>query len=108
MNNDELNRLVCERVLGWRTADAGGGQRWWFPPNGSSVPTPDFCNDWTAFGVLWEALVKIMHEVHLCRYEDGVIEAMVLTEQGISQQVDPDPRRALALAALKAYSVEVE
>ena len=68
--------------------------------------TPDFCNDWRAFGVLWEFLVK-----------DGRTPLLTTTQTRSYSHIkgqdrdwvdDPDPRRALVLAALKAYGGGVE
>ena len=133
MTNDELNRLVCERVLGWEWKsppaeetrsytdcglctvgwwDRGDGKQWTkhFNPKHNGQPLvepvgcPGFCGDWAAFGVLWDALVDAGRSVEIWAYSPRHSTSACVDNTRID---DPDPRRALVLAALKAYGVEV-
>ena len=137
MTNDELNRMVCEKVLGWewRMQSSGGwcwfsgeaaasfggndGLVWSYRQRGGissgrvrrqdEYHTPDFCNDWRAFGVLWEALLQLEWNPQLTT--GGGKSRVTMVKGGAvceGSTVDPDPRRALVLAALKAYGGGVE
>ena len=102
----EITAFLCERALGWEPWADG---RWYCKDHGKGhravKRTPDFLA-WAGFGLLWEHLNKTQHEVHVCRYEDGDCDGMVLNEQGLYASHDPDPKRALMLAAARAYGME--
>ena len=111
MTNDELNRLVCERVLGWtwrvRIDEVIG---WVKDAKLVAQSTPNFCGDWRAFGLLWDALVKAdnMPSINNSGAAEYVYAEVFGNGDGDPlDAADPDPRRALVLAALKAYGVEV-
>ena len=118
MSNDELNKLVCERVLGWELEAeiyqrapvpsiglVGGPHTTWFKKD-SSRTIPDFCGDWTAFGVL---LTHLRPRVPRLILDDDSATARVLgsDEKTYCNGYDEAIQRALVLAALKAYGVEV-
>ena len=118
MTDNEINRAVCEKVLGWTYYE--NDDYWTTPPrvpDGGELKArcPDFCNDWLAFGLLWDALVKagrfpiIEHNTGANGETRGQFTAYVYATVDICVEAeDTDPRPALGLAALKAYGVKEE
>ena len=115
MRDNAINEAVCRDVLGWvwQESTDGHGQpspiaktffAWW--KDGRTMNTPDFCNDWAAFGVLWEALVRAGEEPTLATSSTERGGGFAFLKRRFGGIHDPDPRRALALAALKAHGVE--
>lgn len=98
----EIARFLCERVLGWE------GPRMY-----SYAPTPDFLS-WAGFGLLLTALAEA-RRLRSLTYEELTLGQWTASAFAIlptygkypREHTDPDPRRALMLAAAKAYGVEV-
>ena len=115
MTDNEINRAVCEKVLGWahfqREPDS-----WWVDfKQVRTCATPDFCNDWAAFGILWEHLAKtgalpcleIDSEAGGLHWGEPMATVYGAADKNYPRvSYDPDPCRALAMAALKAHGVE--
>ena len=105
----EIGKFLTERVLGWELEfdlDIP------FPPGAvwPTRPTPDFLT-WDGFGLLLTALVKAGREPQIGSDYDVVGPckqgAYVNDDEGWPVLViDPDPCRALMLAAAKAYGME--
>ena len=99
----EITTFICMRVLRWEPW--GEGKWYCFNPgkgHRSVRPTPDFLA-WAGFGLLWEALMKGKKEVVVNGNEFGAIARVgPYTNPG----VDPDPKRALMLAAARACGME--
>ena len=99
----EITAFLCEKVLGWVATPQSEGvadpSLAWRDSEGWPKRDPDFLT-WAGFGLLWEALMKGKKEVVVNGNEFGAIaRAGPYTNPG----VDPDPKRALMLAAFKAY-----
>ena len=117
MTDNEINRLVCEKVLGWTEEPlpvhkewTWGDTFWRIGPSGGVGHTPDFCNDWRAFGLLWEALVKDERspDIQQVARTARALVALHPYDNHEADVFDSSPCRALALAALKAYGVKEE
>lgn len=120
MSDDELNRAVCETVLGWtgqpdttrRVINPAGPDyiipawRWTDATNNVRL-TPDFLHDWRAFGLLLKALAKAALRPEL-RHDGARWSARVDTKPGRFVEelgVAGLAPRALVIASLKAYGV---
>ncbi len=103
----EVNRRVAE-AMGWSALVVSSSGEWTgFPPgSGHSIHdirgVPDFCNDWQAFGRLWEhcessgLIVNVANGlVWLVRERRGEGPG------GLKTWPEP-PRRALAIAFLRS------
>ena len=102
-----MNRLVCERVLSDKPHIAEQGTVvGWTHEGVYHEGTPDFCGDWAAFGLL---LTHLRPRVPRLILDDDSATARVLgsDEKTYCNGYDEAIQRALVLAALKAYGVEV-
>lgn len=98
--NAEITTFLCREVLGWRIAPEPEDE--WLDIEGYYRVTPEFLT-WVGFGLLIEALVKAKKEVVVNGNEFGAIARVgPYTNPG----VDPDPKRALMLAAARACGME--
>ena len=123
----EIGKFLTERVLGWElesitydhshlTPEAiailGGTTRTvWFKKDSTQRIGDNFFLTWDGFGLLWNALVKAGRKPAIGSDYDvaGPCKqgAYVNDDEGWPVLViDPDPCRALMLAAAKAYGME--
>lgn len=99
MTDNEINRLVAERVMGWT-----------FP---HLRPNSQFCTDPAAWAglLVWLAADRKPRGVSLDTWPDeGLWEVTIGALDGERRVsvYDANPGRALALAALRAYGVTIE
>ena len=105
---ETLTRFLIERVLGWpwTTGEGPLGGWWWRTDWGERIFHPPDFTTWEGFGMLLTALAE--RQPSLVVYESRS-EASVLDVHGeYHLAISLDPRRALVLAALKAYGFEEE
>ena len=107
----EITTFLCERVLGWtwhKATTPNGLDHWTLEYKGSTLvrgpsDTPNFLS-WDGFGLLLTALAKagkrpaVIHDI----YEGATWAGLVRS----AETFDPDPKRALMLAAARAYGME--
>lgn len=114
MTDNEIEQVVAEKVMGWTNVHEEGDRSWGVPPHlrdlaprcraGSIWPIPNVCTDPAA----WGALLVHLHTVGLCPSLAGHTHTgwHALVGDGYRWN-EASPGRALALAALRAYGVEV-
>lgn len=111
MDDATINRLVAERVLGWR--QKAGSKYQWVMPDDRPSGLPDFCNSPAAWGELLVWLARCGWTPRLvCETSAGNCWSAYLYDKTArvagSSSESRTPGRALALAALRAYGVEVD
>ena len=108
MTDDEINVAVCRDVLGWAPHHGGDGLpcAWDGDEGMHYAGTPDFCNDWTAFGLLHTAMVAVNQDVEITSWmtPGGAMTWVEVIGAVRTKATDPRPGRALALAAIEAYT----
>ena|SRR3990167_7769677 len=112
MTNQQINEAVCRDVLGWVPDPVFEREsNLWVMELGDGTygqeKTPDFCGNWAAFGLLWEALAG--HD-DMPEISDSGVDSTAMVyhgDDGYERIDEKDPRKALALAALQAYGVAV-
>ena len=100
----ELNRLVAERVMGYKLINGGGAGPLWETPEGRWLAPRNYCTDPEAWGALFVWLAERGYAPSL-EY-DGLGTYAVAVGKSFATTVSPG--RALVLATLAAYGVEVE
>ena len=110
VTDNEINRLVAERVMGWvyEPGDPTFG-RDWITHDGDRSRLRDWCTDPAAWAGLLVWLKEQGNKPQLI-YDGHDWWASLFARDGWARKrIDADsPGRALALAALRAYGVEVE
>ena len=108
----EIARFLTERVLGWEVRDRWPGEisQWAVHPDPAvgMKRVPDFLT-WEGFGLLWEALViPGEQDVELTGWgaPSGNKATARIVGKRFGRERDPDPCRALMLAAARAYGME--
>lgn len=102
----ELNRLIAERVMGWREMPDGDFGGLYQTPDLRLRGLPAYCTDPAAWGALfvWLAERSDNHDLRLAFHQKWYAANVM----GLVKS-DPLPGRALVLATLAAYGVtEVE
>lgn len=121
MDNREIDKLVAERVMGWRLETALSTQsKWWFIDRAGQICScPYFSTD---IADAWRVVEKIRTLVELCQgifcddialaaYDDDWAVATIRAGRGhyphaMLRIIMPTPA-AICRAALKAVGVEV-
>jgi len=113
VTDDEINRLVAEKVMGWISAGDCWAEKGWRSKDGAQRRRKDYfdpCNSWKAMDEVIEKVCKGKYEFSLHRsYENGTwsVRLMAWGEEEIwFRQVRTAPK-AVALAALKVRGVDV-
>jgi hypothetical protein len=104
--DNELNRLIAERVMGWTYEGVGrfGGLDAWLTPDGGVTGIRDYCTDPAAWGALFVWLAECGCTPMI---EHDGLGSYTATVKGDGRVVNL-PGRALVLATLAAYGVEVD
>lgn len=106
MTDNEINARVAALRDDTIEQDADG----WYVvgENGHRWPPPDYCNDPAAWGALLSHLGRRMAQLS-AMMGGNLWQARMLKPDGVTPVIAEDslPGRALALAALRAYGVEV-
>jgi len=109
MTDNEINKAVAERVMGWRQCLCKLDCEFWY--EGDTEHTlPAYCTDPAAWGGLYDWLRTHGWEVSLIARGVGTTEARARHHHArgyFGMAEDAETGRALALAALKAHGVEV-
>ncbi len=116
----ELNRLIAERVMGWTTGKHDRLGNIWDMPNGMQTTCPAYCTDPAAWGGLFVWLAEQGRQPELFGYtkaekgDDRYCAILYAKYNPVNARVWPtadgsaaSPGRALVLATLAAYGVEV-
>ena len=113
MTDAQVAEFLCREVLGWKWVDTviprtDPGWGWWLDPRTDQRHAPPDFLSWDGFGLLWKALMRDKRSPAIAgeSWDDFGLDGGVTAIAGTASAKDPDPCRALMLAAARAYGME--